>query len=324
MREESAGQAGDASVTTTVAAHGTACRVCGSGDTVKKKDGELERPLEPKDFQITDDRYGVTLSLWKCRHCHFLFAEGDEIATLTALYERLNDPAYEQSQDTRSLQMSWLLDKALRRRPWASSLLDIGAGAGLLVAQARQRGLEAVGVEPSRSLVEAAQAINGVDLLQGVFPHPELADRRFDIIFLVDVIEHVAEPVELLRDCAQALAPTGILVVVTPDVGSLAARLLGRRWWHFRLAHVGYFNHRSLPKALERAGLRLASTARAKWFFRLSYLAERLERYLPVGWINRLSRKSKLLNRLYELVIPLNLFDSFLVFAETAAKDGAA
>jgi 2-polyprenyl-3-methyl-5-hydroxy-6-metoxy-1,4-benzoquinol methylase len=299
---------------TVVVAQAIKCITCDSFDTSPWKQRGIERPLEPEDLQITDHRYGVTLSLRKCQRCGFIFAEGDEIAELTSLYERLEDSAYEQSQDSRALQMAWLLDRALRRRPDTATMLDIGAGLGLLVAEGRRRGLHATGIEPSRSLVERAAKVTRTDLIQGVFPHAALQGRRFDLIFLIDVIEHVADPVALLRDCGAALRPQGLLVVVTPDVGSVAARLLGQRWWHFRLAHVGYFDRRSLAEAVQISGLEIERIARAKWFFRAHYLAQRVEEYLPVRWINRLVQRTPLVRRLHDLIIPLNLHDSLLVF----------
>ena len=56
--------------------------------------------------------------------------------------------------------------------------------------------------------------------------------------------------------------------VVTPDVGSVAARLMRHRWWHFRAAHIGYFNHRTLAAAAAKAGLRVVSTRRPVWYFK--------------------------------------------------------
>jgi hypothetical protein len=65
----------------------------------------IEGRLVPEDFRVTDHRYGVTLSLWKCREYGFIFADGEELSELTSLYERLVDPEYEQSRETRALQM---------------------------------------------------------------------------------------------------------------------------------------------------------------------------------------------------------------------------
>ncbi len=297
-----------------------ACWICGGSDTILWKRRNLQRPLSPEDLQITDSRYGVTLALRRCRQCGFIFAEASELPELTRLYEQLEDQAYGESQDSRALQMKWLLDQALTAHPGARSLLDLGAGAGLLVVEARRRGLDATGVEPSRWLVQMAADLHGVALHQGIFPHPALAGRTFDVISLIEVIEHVSNPVALLADCSAALAEGGILMLVTPDARSLAARLLGRRWWHFRLAHVGYFHRRSLAAALRQAGLEPIQWMRAKWFFRIGYLAERLERYLPVRGLNRRLRKRRALVAFYERVIPLALRDSFYVLCRKRAR----
>jgi 2-polyprenyl-3-methyl-5-hydroxy-6-metoxy-1,4-benzoquinol methylase len=292
------------------------CWICRSNDTFEWKPRSIDRPLVPEDLQITDYHYGSTLALRRCRRCQFIFADADDLQRLTALYERLDDQGYVESQESRALQMRWLIDRIRRSRPKARALLDVGAGAGLLVAEALRGGLTAVGVEPSRSLVESARRVNGVELIPGLFPHSQLADRKFDLVCVVDVIEHVTDPVQMLRDCAAALSPDGVLIVVTPDVGSLTARLMGKRWWHLRLAHVGYFNKTSLRLAADEAGLFPIRAFRAKWFFQVDYVAERLTRYLPLGGVNRLARRNRLLRGLYERVIPLNPHDSMVLLLE--------
>lgn len=299
------------------------CWVCRSHDTFAWKERNAASSLRPEDFQITDHHYGRTLALLKCRQCGFIFADGEDLRSLTALYEQLNDVEYEQTQDTRLLQFRWLLDSARRHAPSARTLLDIGSGVGLLVAEARRGGLEAIGVEPSRALTAAARRINSVELLQGTFPHPAVAGRQFDIICLIDIIEHVAQPVEMLRACAHSLSPGGVVVVVTPDVESIPARMLGGRWWHFRVAHVGYFSRSSLALAMRAAGLEPADWFRAKWFFRAEYLAQRMAEYLPLRRLNDWAQRRRILSGLYKQVIPLNLHDSWVVIGtgKTAADE---
>ena len=286
------------------------CWVCGSDESSHWKERNLDRPLTPEDFQITDSRYGVTWSLWQCQKCSFIFADGSELAELTGFYEQLVDPSYEEGAENRALQMRWLLQVGRNLKPDGRTLLEIGAGTGLLIREAQKMGLEAVGIEPSVSLVEAAHQINDVRLIQGIFPHTDVAERRFDFIFLVDVIEHVSDPVQLLRDSANALTDSGLLVVVTPDIGSVAARLLRKRWWHLRLAHVGYFNDRSMAQAAKSAGLSIQGRYRARWFFKIGYLAERLQMYLPISAVNRAAMRLRPLRGVYESIIPLNLHDS--------------
>ena len=101
----------------------------------------------------------------------------------------------------------------------------------------------------------------------------------------------------------------GCLFVVTPDVSSLAARLMGRRWWHYRLAHIAYFTPDTLTRLLQRCGFEPVATYRPGWRFSLAYILERLGAYLPgnlklpvPAWTHRVN-------------IPLNFFDSILVVA---------
>ncbi|MET0391446.1 MAG: class I SAM-dependent methyltransferase [Polyangiales bacterium] len=307
---------------------GGSCWVCDHPHSTPWKPRSIDRKLVAEDLRISDAHYGRTLALRRCDQCGFLFAEAGDLHELFQLYTELDDPGYEESQDSRILQMNWLLEALERHLPMQAPgadtgrsiapghqkgrLLDVGAASGLLVSVAAQRGWQATGVEPSHNLVRVARERHGVELVQGSIPHPALADQRFDAVLLVDVIEHVADPRSLLDNAAQLLAPGGVLMVVTPDVASLAKQLLGRRWWHFRLAHVGYFDRRSFETAAERTGLEVVERFRAKWFFRVSYLAERLTRYLPVGFAVRALDRSALGRFIAGRVVPLNLFDSWV------------
>ena len=151
-------------------------------------------------------------------------------------------------------------------------------------------------------------------MLEGRLPLAALGSRTFDLVTLVDVIEHVTDPVGLCRDAAARLAPGGRIVVVTPDVESIAARVLGRRWWHFRVAHIGYFSPRSFSRAAERAGLRVVDRERARWYFPVGYLVDRTREYLPIPSLPALLAGANVVSRLREMVVPLNLFDSTVYY----------
>jgi hypothetical protein len=129
----------------------------------------------------------------------------------------------------------------------------------------------------------------------------------FDVLTAIDVIEHVADPVALMEECTALMKDDGCGILVTPDVDSVAARLLGPRWWHYRPAHIGYFNRATLIRALNNAGLEPTHFERARWVFPADYLWERVNSYLPSAV--RVPAPSAL----RMLTVPLNLFDSWLV-----------
>ncbi len=98
-----------------------------------------------------------------------------------------------------------------------TSVLDIGCGSGHLLRLLRDRGKDAVGLEPSEALVDLAQALHGpIRILHGA---PEdIADwpHRFDTITTIDVLEHIRDDREQMRRMKALLKSGGRLIVVVP------------------------------------------------------------------------------------------------------------
>jgi len=278
------------------------CWICGSPGLEVVRASRISGELSSKEFAITDSAYGVTGELSRCPACGFM--QCSELTDVLGYYETLQDGAYEAGSAERSRQARDVLRIALRFKP-SGRLLDIGAGSGVLVEEASRMGYDAQGVEPSAWLCERGRE-KGLCIHRGVFPHPDVTGL-YDVVTLVDVLEHVPDPVGLLRDMAQVLNPQGIAVVVTPDLGSVCAHVMGWKWWHFRIAHIGYFDHRTLNRAAEKAGLEAISVGRPIWYFKAGYLIERFQAYWP------LFLRFPLPDFINRRVIRLNLGDSLQV-----------
>lgn len=278
------------------------CWVCGSTEQVILRKSILDIPLSSSMFRITDAHYGQTGSIYQCQQCGF--RQCNDLEQVLDFYETLEDKDYEASRTERAIQARRILQTVSARRP-AGRLLDIGAGSGILVEEAQKLGYIAQGIEPSQWLCNKALE-RGLPVHHGTLPHMNI-NPPYDIVTLIDVIEHVSNPVKLLKNIHQIMAKGSIGIVVTPDVGSLTARLMGYRWWHYRIAHIGYFNQKTLNLALKKANLRSLVTLRPKWYFSMPYLIERTNFYLPklfhlptFKWME-------------PITVPLNLFDSILV-----------
>ena len=281
------------------------CWVCDSDALTLVKPSDLDT-MRPEDFAISDAHYGRTAAIYRCAGCGFL--ECADLREVVQFYEALEDTAYVDSRPERLLQARRLLRAVERlsgRSLAGTRLLDVGAGSGPLVEEALAYGVRAEGIEPSRWLQAHARRL-GLPVHHGVLPHAAVTGE-FDVVALIDVIEHTPDPRGLLQQALALLAPGGVLVVVTPDVSSLAAKAMGWRWWHFRLAHVGYFSTATLEALTARLGLVTVAQARPGWVLPLPYLVERLERYLPF----RLPR----LSALATMAVPFNLRDSILLVA---------
>ena len=286
------------------------CWVCDSTHVELKRRGNITAPLQPELFRITAADYGVTGDIYRCRDCGFLFCP--TMGSVLDQYEQMTDTTYEDTRSQRALQAKEIL-KVIRAHKTEGKLLDIGAGSGILVEQALHLSYSAAGIEPSIALSHTAQQLD-LPVRTGTLPQPEF-HGRFDIVTLVDVIEHVDAPLALLREASACMNSDAICIIVTPDVNSLAARLMGGKWWHYRLAHISYFNQKTLTKLLSRAGFDIVSTCRPGWYFPASYLAERLMQYLPAVL------RVKIPSALDRITIPLNLFDSLLVVAKKRQVD---
>jgi SAM-dependent methyltransferase len=283
------------------------CWICEARALRLLRDSTLGADLTSSSFAITDANFGVTGELSRCGVCGFI--QCTDLSDVVPFYEDLEDPEYDRSWDHRIHQARRLV-REIRRYRTGGKLLDVGAGVGMLVDEARRAGFVAEGIEPSRWM-QARATERGLPVRLGTLDNPVaqsdlLASGPFDVVTLIDVIEHVEHPVGLLEQAARILAPGGIVAVVTPDVGSVAARLLGGRWWHFRTAHVGYFDHATLTLAGDRAGLELIETSRPSWTLAADYLWRGVCRYLPAGL--RLDAPAVL----GRVTVPLNLYDSIL------------
>lgn len=280
------------------------CWLCSSPDLVIAKPDDLTGALDSQSFAITDSHYGQTGEIQRCSVCGFL--QCSRLDEVLEYYEGLEDPEYEEGRPHRGLQMEKLLE-SLSQPSEGASLLDVGAGSGMLVEQALKKGYRAEGIEPSHWLAGKARQL-GLPVELGVLPSAKL-HPPYDVVSLVDVIEHVSDPIDMLVQARKVLADDGVLLIVTPDVSSIVARVLGFRWWHFRVAHICYFNRTTLDLALRTAGFQIKSFKRPTWYFSADYLTERVNCYLP-SWFQLPIPKF-----LRSIVIPLNLGDSILAVA---------
>ena len=288
------------------------CWICGSELNKTFRPSTILRQIDSRSVKITDSDYGQTAALSICQNCRFVFADPLPHSNIIDLYRTMQDPEYLASSDARRMQMSNILNVSSRYHPTARSLLDVGAGIGLLLDAAKKRNIEADGVEPSRWCVETAARTNDHCLYCGTIDECIGKLRRYDLITLVDVIEHTDKPIHLLQQTRKLLNSGGLLVVVTIDIESIIARMLGRRWWHYRIAHVGYYSRRSMQYALNKCGYEIIATHYGGWRFPLHYIATRANKYIRVRFLEKIIKFMRRYRTLSGLVLPLNLGDSLI------------
>jgi SAM-dependent methyltransferase len=157
--------------------------------------------------------------------------------------------------------------------------LDLGCWVGFMLVEARGRGWDVTGVEPSEFAAEFARKEFNLDILEQDLFSAELPKNAFDCIVLGDVIEHLTDPVAALAHIATLLTPGGVLYMTLPDSGSRLARAMGARWWGVIPTHVQYFSRHSMSVMLHRAGYEPLEITTAPKTFSIRYYAWRLSGY---------------------------------------------
>ncbi|MDX6609341.1 MAG: hypothetical protein QOF85_1266 [Solirubrobacterales bacterium] len=149
-------------------------------------------------------------------------------------------------------------------------LLELGPGRGFFLDAVRRRGFDPIGVEPSPELAARARSDFGVEVKQGFLDEVDLPRDCFDNICMFHVLEHVEEPLALLRQLAGRLRTDGLLVIEVPNLASAMARRRADGWGAVQPSnlHISHFTPMSLRRVIERSGFEvLESDTLAPWYY---------------------------------------------------------
>jgi len=194
-------------------------------------------------------------------------------------------------------------------------VLDVGCAAGYFLRVMKDDGWQVTGLEPSDAIRPMAEELLGKESVRaGLLGQVDLPAGGFDLITMWDVIEHIPDVVAAAREVRRLLAPGGKFLIETQNVRSLAARLLGPRWQHYKHAeHIYHFHPATLADALGRAGFRVLENR--PWlggkYVSLGFVAERVGRLHPA--LSVLFSPLRLFSR---TSLYVNLLDEMIVVAE--------
>jgi 2-polyprenyl-3-methyl-5-hydroxy-6-metoxy-1,4-benzoquinol methylase len=185
--------------------------------------------------------FGTREEVWvRCGNCRSVFRD-----ITVNKFEQLHGEAWQDTRFVDSTVAARGLEPASTR--WnefslpGSSLLEIGPGAGHLLAAAHKAGRSVAAVESSEVHREFIRETWGIHSL-----YPDIASvpdgLSFDAVVAINVLEHVYDIIEFLRSITRVLAPNGVLFVSTVNAVSVEATLL-RSWWSMCKEH----DHVSFP-----------------------------------------------------------------------------
>jgi SAM-dependent methyltransferase len=230
----------------------------------------------------TTDRFGTALSdIVRCRDCgHMQLREFPAEGVLAEAYSEAESEDYVEEEAGQRETARRLLAR-IERHATPGPFLDLGCWVGFMLDEARRRGWEPLGVEPSGFASGFARDRLGLDVRTEELMSADLPQGRFAAVFMGDVIEHLPDAPAAVDRVRSLLAPGGVFALALPDAGSRLARAMGRRWWSVIPTHVQYFTRGSLATLLDRQGMEVLEVGTAPKAFTVRYYLERIGGYAP-------------------------------------------
>lgn len=253
----------------------TSCPLCGSSnDSIIHSFGELN-VVSCRDCGLRYLNPRIRESAMRKRYEHMSYFSGGG----TAGYDD-----YHIQEVSLRLTFRRFLGNLRKAFPKFESLLEVGCGYGFFLDEARAFFPRRTGVELSAEAGATAEKASGAHVYIGDVSSlpPEMKD--LDIIAMINVIEHVYEPIPLLVSLRERLTAEGVVVVATPDIGSFWYRIMRKRWPSFKIPeHVAFYNKKNLEELLHRAGFETIGAIPFPHAFPLGVITEKFGINLPPG-----------------------------------------
>lgn len=155
-----------------------------------------------------------------------------------------------------TLTAEWIINKLPKDRIFVNNLkvLDIGCWDGTLLYQLPTSWVRH-GIELNYGAAVEARA-KGLEVFHGSIEEVRLEPLSYDMIFMMDVLEHIPDPSDVLREISKLLAPGGYFIALTGNGASLSTKFFRGCWYYFNYPeHISFFSPQSAKYALEHMGM---------------------------------------------------------------------
>lgn len=213
--------------------------------------------------ELVIQRLGLTV--WRCSYCTHRFQ--NPRITLEKAIELYSDDQTAAAIYTQPTQLEIDAKKyryGLKVLDWVGypdtdGILDFGCGTGLFLKEAQAAGWRrCVGIDANKNYQEAYSQADHIQFINTNFESldPEVIGRDYSTITMWNVLEHLYDPLAVLSKLRSLLTANGLLLIMVPNVESLATRIIRERSATFNWKHVSHFSPLSLRTLMSRAGFR--------------------------------------------------------------------
>jgi SAM-dependent methyltransferase len=282
---------------------GTWCPAC-------RNDSAVHFLRAPDRFHGRKDVYRLV----RCLHCGLVRLSDPPAPKEMGIHYGSEYHASIEQSGERDLLKRW---KAQRKRVMSlksgGSILDIGCSSGAFLQTLKGEPWKLHGIEISELEAARARTQAGAEVFVGDPLDAPYSPESFDVITCFHLLEHVYQPLELLKKVREWLKPGGLLYVILPNVDAWEARIFGSYWYGLELPrHLFHFSPTTLGQIAESGQLyTVRLTTRVEDSFiehSIHYLFDDLLRWLgkprpPMAADVRVSFPTKILRKLFRLSI---------------------
>lgn len=185
----------------------------------------------------------------RCNQCGLIYSNPIlKLAKINDLYKQSKYTYKEHEKnliDTYGYYLGFLITPLSKK----NNLLEIGCGNGFFLEYAKKAGFKHVyGVEPGSETVNQALPRVRKWIVNDIFKPGQFKPETFDVICCFQVLDHIPDPNEFVRECFKILKPHGLMLCINHDSKAYWAKLLGEKSPIIDIEHTYLFDKTTLPR----------------------------------------------------------------------------
>ncbi len=164
-----------------------------------------------------------------------------------------------------------------------SSILDIGCFTGDFLVLLLKKGANVYGLELQEEAIKIGRKKLGNKIIKAdVMDKKVLPKKKFTVVSMLGLVEHVTNPVDLIKRCYGLLEPNGIILIQTPNSNSLFSHILRKFWPPYSpVEHIHLFSDKGIEKTLSEVGFTNLSIKPHWKRLPISYVYNMLDNFGP-------------------------------------------
>ena len=200
-------------------------------------------------------------------------------------------------------------------------ILDVGCGDGDFLKFMKDHGWGTYGIEPSSSGAKLAKGKLNGKIYNTVLEKAKFPNNFFDAVTIWHVLEHVDNPGKMIKEVERIMKRNGLLIIAVPNIGSIQAKIGGKKWFHLDVPrHLHHFSTKTLKALMKSNGFKVDKVQHFSFVYNLIGVLQTLLNMTGIKFnflhhlIKRVGRERSYINFSFIFHFVLTIFFGILFF----------